>query len=83
MAKNEPNPREFELYILRHVDTKLYWDGKGFNQKKREKAVLAEYRLTKALLWEHKYIEAKLVLADWRDDRTWAHLVPSCSATSL
>ena len=82
MAKNEPNPREFELYLLKHADTSLYWDGKGFNQKKKEKAQLADYRLTQALLWEHQYVIAKIILADWRDDKSWAHLVPKLSAVS-
>jgi len=80
MAKNEPGPHDFELYLLRHLETKLYWDGKGFNQKKREKAQLADHRLAKTLVWEHKHVDAKIVFADWRDDKSWAHLVPSCSA---
>jgi len=85
MAKNEPNPREFELYILKNSETKLYWDGKGFNEKKREKAILAEYRLTKALMWEYKFVEAKLVLADWRNDKSWEHLIPKtkCSLSDI
>ena len=79
MAKNEENPRAFELYLVKHKKTGLYWDGKGFNQKDKTKAVLAEYRLTKALIWEHKDVEYKIILADWRDDKTWAHLVPKAS----
>ena len=80
MAKNEENPRAFELYLVKHTKSKLYWDGKGFNQKDKKKAQLAEFRLAKTLEWEHKDVEIKLFLVDWRDEASWQHLVPACSS---
>ena len=80
MAKNESGPHDFELYLIKHEKTKLYWDGKGFNQKDRKKAVLCDYRLMMLLEWEHVDVSSKIILADWRDDKSWAHLVPSLSA---
>ena len=80
MAKMEPGPHDFELYLVKHEVSKLYWDGKGFNQKDKKKAILCDYRLTKTLMWEHRDVTAKIILADWRDDKSWLHLVPSCSA---
>jgi hypothetical protein len=80
MAKNEPGPHDFELFLVKHEKLKRYWDGKGFNQKDKKKAVLCDYRLTKMLEWEHLDVVSKIVFADWRDDNSWAHLVPSCSA---
>ena len=77
MAKNEPNPREFELYLVKRSTSNLYWDGKGFTLKDKKKAVLCEFRLMHELQWKYQDIETKIILADWRDDNSWKHLVPS------
>ena len=76
MAKNQPNPREFELYLVKNCKTNLYWDGKDFTIKDKKKSILCEFRLMHELEWKHKDIECKIILADWRDDNSWAHLVP-------
>ena len=78
MANLEDDYRNFECYLVKHNKSNLYWDGKGFNQKNKTKALLVDYRLARLLKYEHKFVDAKLVIADWRKDETWSHLVSSC-----
>lgn len=78
--KRETDPRMFSLYLVRHTQTKLFWDGKGFNQKNKKKAILVDYRLMAALKYEHIYIQEELLIKDRRDDKTWTHLIQSLSA---
>jgi len=77
MANLEDDPKHFECYLLQHTKTKKYWDGKGFNQKNKNKSILADCRLARTLKWEHEFVDMKLVLVDWRKDETWSHLVSS------
>jgi len=77
MASFDDDPKNFELYLVQHSESKLYWDAKGFNQKNKNKAILVDYRVMKTLKHEHIHITSKIILADWRDDNSWAHLVPA------
>ncbi|NDB84965.1 MAG: hypothetical protein EB127_20025 [Alphaproteobacteria bacterium] len=78
--KREIDPRAFHLYRIQHTKTKLYWSGKGFDEKKKEKSILIDFRLLATLKWEHIYIKEELIIKDRRDDSTWEHLVPKLSA---
>ena len=78
--RKESDPRMFQLFRVQHTQTKLYWDGKGFNQKDKKKSILADYRLMAALKWEHIHVKEELIVKDRRDDSTWSHLVPKLSA---
>jgi len=75
--KKELDKKVFGLYLVQHTQTKLYWDGKGFNQKKKNKAILVDYRLMAALKWEHIYIKEVLLIKDRRDNASWSHLIPT------
>ena len=80
--KKELNKKMFELYLVQHTQTNLYWDGKGFNQKDKKKAILVEYRMMAALKWEHVHVKEELIIKNRLDDKSWEHLVPSLSSCS-
>jgi hypothetical protein len=76
----ETDPRAFVLYSAQHTKTKLYWGGKGFDIKDKSKALLIDFRLLAVLIEEHIHVKDKVVIKDRRDDKCWAHLVPTLSA---
>ena len=78
--KKELDKKMFGLYLVQHSQTKLYWDGKGFNQKDKKKAILADYRLMATLKWEHIHVVEELLVKNRLDDNCWLHLVPKLSA---
>lgn len=78
----ELDPRAFHLYRVQHIKTKQYWSGKGFDEPKKDKSVLIDFRLLATLKWEHVYLKEELVIKDKRDDKSWMHLVPKLSACS-
>ena len=78
--RREIDKRAFELYRVQHVTSKLYWSGKGFDQKDKKKAVLVCFRVLAALKAEHIHIKDELIVKDRRNDATWSHLVPKLSA---
>lgn len=75
--KKELDKKMFGLYLVQHAQTKLYWDGKGFNQKNKKKAILVDYRLMASLKWEHIHVKEELLIEDRRNDNSWVHLIPS------
>lgn len=80
--RKETDPRMFQLFRVQHTQTKLYWSGKGFDEKNKAKSILVDYRLMAALKWEHIHVNAELIVKDRRDDKTWIHLVPKTKALS-
>jgi hypothetical protein len=76
--EKELDPRAFELYRVQHTKTKKYWSGKGFDEDKKNKSALVDFRLLALLKYEHVYVKEELLIKDRRDDSTWSHLVSSC-----
>ena len=76
----ELDPRAFHLYRVQHSKTKMYWSGKGFDIKDKDKSPLIDFRVLATLKSEHIHVNSELLVKDRRDDSTWEHLVPKLSA---